>query len=101
MNIDDYLNDLQSSLENQFSEFGTPSPTFIYCPECGTKMSSDANFCTNCGRAFNHNPDVEEAYSNSNDTQGDAKEGIVFTDTAILARKYRTQTQEVKRIINS
>ena len=100
MNIDDYLNDLQSSLENQFSEFGTPSPTFIYCPECGTKMSSDANFCTNCGRAFNHNPDVEEAYSNSNDTQGDAKEGIVFTDTAILARKYRTQTQEVKRIIN-
>ena len=96
MNIDDYLNELQSSLENQFSEFDTSSPTFIYCPECGTKLKSDANFCTNCGYAFNKNPDTEEAYSNSNDIQGNTKEGIIFTDTSVLAKKYRTQTDVVK-----
>ena len=45
MNIDEYLNNLQSSLENKFSEFENASSKkeenageYIFCPECGTRI---------------------------------------------------------------
>ena len=64
MNIDEYLNNLQSSLENKFSEFENASSKkeenageYIFCPECGTKVDSNANFCPNCGYGFNANDD--------------------------------------------
>ena len=60
MNIDEYLNNLQSSLEKKFSDFEKESSKeaenageYMFCPECGTKVDSNANFCPNCGEKLN------------------------------------------------
>ena len=103
MNIDEYLNNLQSSLENKFSEFENASSKkeenageYIFCPECGTKVDSNANFCPNCGYGFNANDDEDE-YCNERTNEGN--EGIIFTDTAILAKKYNTKQSAVGSIL--
>ena len=62
MKIDDYLNELQSNLDEQLSKFGFNSSnedtqkekaavveTGISCPECGAQIPDDANFCPACG----------------------------------------------------
>ena len=72
MNIDEYLNNLQSNLEDQLSRFGVnekPSGNMFsvaetdekkFCPECGNKASADANFCPDCGYKFDATDDVAE-----------------------------------------
>ena len=61
MNIDDYLNELQTNLDDQLSKFGVNSSDEshvenadekddkTFCPECGTSIPDGANFCPNCG----------------------------------------------------
>ena len=112
MNIDDYLNELQSNLDSQLSRFGlnsgqgiTQQPTTggkKFCPECGTMVDADARFCPNCGtrlEALEEEPEIVEdsSYENSDDEQV----GIIFTDTQKLADKYGCSQDEVKDIIES
>lgn len=104
MNIDDYLNNLQSDLDSQLSQFGLNGQQNVsdgmeqeckFCPECGTKVEADANFCPNCGYCFN----AEE--SDENETLGESNEaeGIIWTDTLVLAQKYGTSRQTVRDLL--
>ena len=64
MNIDEYLNELQSNLDNQQARFGMgehpasdadnteATEEKKFCPECGKQVTIDANFCSNCGFHF-------------------------------------------------
>ena len=40
MNIDDFINDLQSDIDSQLSQFGLngDSDNKKFCPECGAKQ---------------------------------------------------------------
>ena len=95
MNIDEYINNLQSDIESQLSQFGLngDSDKKKFCPECGTQVMADANFCPECGYNFNadsNNEDLDES---------DVQEGIIWTDTKVLAAKYKTTRNAVQSII--
>ena len=101
MNFDDFINDLQSDIDSQLSQFGLngDSGNKKFCPECGTQVVPDANFCPECG--YNFNADSEDS-TNSNDEphdESDVQEGIIWTDTKVLADKYKTTRNAVQRII--
>lgn len=101
MNFDDFINDLQSDIDSQLSQFGLngDSGNKKFCPECGTQVVPDANFCPECGYNFNAN---SEDSTNSNDEphdESDVQEGIIWTDTKVLADKYKTTRNAVQRII--
>lgn len=86
MNIDEYLNNLQTDLDNQLSRFGVsdqPADNMFsmeeteekkYCPECGNKVVADAKFCPECGFRFHDGDAADEIEDNSN------TEDIVATD---------------------
>jgi len=101
MNFDDFINDLQSDIDSQLSQFGLngDSGNKKFCPECGTQVVPDANFCPECGYNFNAN---SEDSTNSNDEphdESDVQEGIIWTDTKVLADKYKTTRNAVQSII--
>ena len=81
MDINQYLSDLQSELDNQLESLGlggqqqsTDNMFSIgnnddaedkkFCPECGRPMAADANFCSNCGYKFNDEERPEEIITN-------------------------------------
>ncbi|MDD7010270.1 MAG: zinc ribbon domain-containing protein [Candidatus Cryptobacteroides sp.] len=118
MNIDEYLNDLQSSLDRHLSRFGTgeqssnrdnnpEAPGEIkFCPECGTQMEADANFCPNCGYNFNayEQDDSSQALAAGDSVpagwnDSDENEGILWTDTVLLAEKYDVDSGEIEDIL--
>ena len=105
MNIDDYLNSIQFELDNQLSSLGlggqptanTPmEPEGKFCPECGTKVEADGNFCPNCGYCFNADELEDNDYHVDNSSE---QEGIIWTDTQVLAQKYGINRQAVLNII--
>ena len=116
MNIDEYLNELQSNLDSQLSRFGISghssrttisteaADAFKFCPECGTRVDADARFCPNCGTRFETGEDeheyVEEASSYEKPAEGELV-GIIFTDTHKLAKKYGSSQDEVTAVIES
>lgn len=112
MNIDEYLNNLQSSLDSHLSRFGVgPQPTEDnsepedkkFCPECGTQVEADANFCPNCG--YNFYGDKDDAPATSDDgapagwNDSDEHEGILWTDTRILSEKYGVESEDIEGIL--
>ena len=78
MNIDEYLNELQSNLDNQLARFGMgeqpagnadnteATEEKKFCPECGNKVAADATFCPKCGYKFDA---VDEAVENSDEQE--------------------------------
>ena len=113
MNIDEYLNNLQTDHDNQLSQFGLgrshPSgqqpeenlSDFKFCPECGTKVEADARFCSNCGTSF-ESIEKESAHEEDNsyyDNLTGENVGIIFTDTHKLADKYCCSQDEVMAVI--
>ncbi|MBQ1915113.1 MAG: zinc ribbon domain-containing protein, partial [Selenomonadaceae bacterium] len=115
MNIDEYLRDLQSSLDDHLSRFGVgeqasdnaDAPADIkYCPDCGTQVEADANFCPNCGYNFNADEQDDSSQpSASGDSvpsgwnDSDVNEGILWTDTVLLAEKYDVDREEILDIL--
>lgn len=118
MNIDEYLSDLQSSLDSHLSRFGRgeqstssdnkpDEPADIkFCPECGTQVEADANFCPNCGCSFNADEqDDSSQASAAGDTvpagwnESDENEGILWTDTMVLAEKYLVDREDIEDIL--
>ena len=99
MNIDEYLNNIQSDLDKQLSRFDVgilqtsdkEKEEGKFCPECGMKVETGANFCPNCGFCFNEVPAVNDESSEN--------EGIIWTDTAILAKKYDISREEVQDLL--
>ena len=117
MNVDDYINNLQSDLDSQLARFGLGGqPTGgiddtedvgekKFCPNCGIQVEAGANFCPECGYNFNVEDsdtsvtnDNFDAPSNWNESRD--KEGIIWTDTKELAKKYGITHDNVLDIIN-
>ena len=107
MNIDEYINNLQSDIDNQLSQFGLNGGQQTiasegekkFCPECGTQVDVDANFCPSCGYNFNAEtvaPDDSTHWFQDNSSE---QEGIVWTDTNILAKKYGVSRDKVERLL--
>lgn len=114
MNIDEYLNELQSNLNNQLERFGVNGQVssnaenadahgeFKFCPECGTKVDSEAKFCPNCGTQLESvEEEVAQEEPSSTDNHIDGQLGIIFTDTNKLAEKYDTTQEKVMAVIES
>ena len=112
MNIDEYLNNLQNDLDSQLSQFGLNGGLHNgggtaekkFCPECGTQVEAEANFCPGCGHNFNVGSMAEpETVDNGEDysswADSSEQEGIVWTDTRILANKYGTAREAVLNVI--
>lgn len=101
MNFDDFINDLQSDIDSQLSQFGlnVNSDNKKFCPECGTQVVADANFCPDCGYNFNSEYEVSIDPDNETHEESDVKEGIIWTDTRVLAAKYKTTRNAVQSII--
>jgi hypothetical protein len=112
MDIDKYLENLKSELDNKLTDIGNSNSYVdsisdneysapVYCSECGTKIPSDANFCPNCGESINEvNSIAEEFYSKISPTDNKGNEGIIYTDTRILAEKYNCSCDTVISIID-
>ena len=107
MNIDDYINNLQSDLDSQLSQFGlnggqqnaANEGEKKFCPECGTQVEVDANFCPSCGYNFNAETVAPDDSTLGTQDNSNEQEGIVWTDTQVLAKKYGISRNAVLDVI--
>lgn len=104
MNLDDYVNSLGSSLDDIYNNMGThdakdAAAEFVFCPECGTRTSSESLFCPNCGQSLCEDSD-EENFDEAERADYNKEMGIVWTDTARLAAKYGVSQSTVLQVIN-
>lgn len=120
MDIDNYINNLNSDLERQMEELNRSMNAALnvgatsaqvdvpeielsgisFCPECGTRMPAGSNFCPECGTRIDKNIGGACADTSSGPTTGrrvpDAScRGILFTDTMALAEKYECERGKV------
>lgn len=78
----------------------------MFCPECGNKVAEGSNFCPNCGYSFNggtsaaETPALFEEEEYDNTSAGAEDEGVIMTDTRLLAIKYNTDRDTILYIIN-
>lgn len=126
MDLDNYINNLNSDLERQMAElnnsFGSIMGTntaavpssqeqqseevqeFMFCPECGTKLAADSKFCSNCGTRID-NDASHSTDSTTNDGEncydGGDLHGIIWTDTQILADKYDEDRDDIIEFLES
>jgi len=122
MDLDNYLNNINSDLERQMAElnnsFGSVMGTntsaaslyheqpseelqdFMFCPECGTKLPADSKFCSNCGTKVGNDTSTNSA-TNEEFYDGEMSHGIIWTDTKILAEKYGESRQDILQFLNS
>ena len=106
MNIDEYINNLQSDLDSQLSQFGLNGGQQIaanegekkFCPECGTQVDVDANFCPSCGYNFNAETVAPDDSTGTQDNSSE-QEGVIWTDTQVLAKKYGISRNAVLDVI--
>ena len=90
----------------------TPQPAaqsceegYSFCPECGSKIPAESKFCSECGANISGESTnslsqdfVTEEYKGK--AGGCSEEGIIMTDTRLLAIKYNTDRETVQYIIN-
>lgn len=68
-----------------------------FCPECGNKIPSDSLFCPECGHNIAGGNSCDKAVQAGG---GAENEGVIMTDTRLLALKYRTDRECVKNVIS-
>ena len=64
-----------------------------YCPECGTRLPTDARFCPECGCG------VADFLSESSSGEEEVCHGIIWTDTKKMAEKYGAERTHVVKIL--
>lgn len=114
MDLDDYLSRLNNDLESQLSRFNqsfTPDTSSaeenvsmgesLFCPECGFKNPASAKFCCNCGLPLtdSNSEDVREIEECDCEYVWDCQ-GILYTNTAILAEKYNCEPEDVFNVLD-
>lgn len=112
--LDDYLSQLNNGLDSQLSRFKQSfAPdmsqsygdmtvgSFQFCPECGTRNSSTANFCENCGTPLTDEISLDAAPAPTGMSSLDEQHGILYTDTNRLAQKYGCSPDDVYDVIGS
>ena len=106
MDIDNWLYNLQTDLDSRLNQLNgytdTSSCAYIFCPECGTKVEESSNFCPNCGEPLNEEA-VSANYSEEagSSFQNEGNEMIVFTNSAVLAKKYGITPDGVTKVLNA
>lgn len=118
MELDEYLNSLNADLERQMAELNnsvanalnrgtsqisvdaaeSSAAEISFCPECGTRIEAGSNFCPNCGTNLSHNAIQDKAESDSNEIETEI-EGIIFTNSTVLAEKYDCDVEDVYDIL--
>lgn len=89
MEIDKLINKLYTDLSNQMEELnrnmdsGRDSEGFSFCSECGTRILAGSKFCPECGTPVRNEDDSHKVV-----------DGIIMTDTSVLARKYGIAREE-------
>ena len=114
MDLDDYLSRLNNDLESQLSRFNqsfSPDTSSaeenvsvsesLFCSECGFKNPASAKFCCNCGSLLddNYSDDARENEECDCDYTWDCQ-GILYTNTAILAEKYNCEPEDVFNVLD-
>lgn len=115
MDLDDYLSRLNNDLDSQLSRFDQqfapdisstngdmPGTDSLFCPECGTRNPSSANFCCNCGTSLSDSGGDGPSNCDSEQT-GDCETqyGILYTDTVKLAQKYGRPQDDVCAVLQN
>lgn len=124
MNIDERMASLKNKLDDRLNgnksytnSFTTNTNTvnidsatnkeelMMFCPECGSKIPAESKFCSECGANISGESTnslsqdfVTEEYKGK--AGGCSEEGIIMTDTRLLAMKYNTDRETVQYIIN-
>lgn len=125
MEIDEYINNLNSDLERQMEDLNrsmnaalnidaTSSPVDVqdvdlggisFCPECGTRIPAGGKFCPECGTYIGNNINGASIGTRSEDTTGERASntscrGILFTDTLALSEKYSCERERVQNMFD-
>lgn len=119
MDIDNYINNLNTNLERQMEELNrsmnaalnmnsssgmenvneSNTEAVSFCPECGSRIPAGSKFCPECGTRIANSIDEgsENAMAESTDNASSIAScrAILFTDTMALAGKYVTERWEV------
>lgn len=70
----------------------------IYCYICGAKNEKESRFCSNCGtKIVNDYRELEKKA----ESQGTMCNGIIFTNTEILAAKFNQPQERIRNAINN
>lgn len=108
MNIDEYLNTLQSNLDEQLSRFGVtnqPAGNMFsreeteevkFCPECGNKVTASAIYCTKCGYHFQDDEATEETNGPTPSTVGKQRFRVSFGCRPYSVQMFKAD-EELKR----
>ncbi len=108
MNIDEYLNTLQSNLDEQLSRFGVtnqPAGNMFsreeteevkFCPECGNKVTASAIYCTKCGYHFQDDEATEETNGPTPSTVGKQRFRVSFGCRPYSVQMFKAD-KELKR----
>ena len=113
MNIDEYLNELQSNLDNQLARFGMgeqpagnadnteATEEKKFCPECGKQVAIDANFCSNCGFHFQDDIAVEDGNEQSQATTGKRKFKVSFACRPYCIQMFKADEELKQRCLEA
>lgn len=109
MNLDERIASLRNKLDDRLNSINrngtdiyatetatTDSYNKPYCPDCGNLVPKNANFCPECGCRIKTEYHKENSCIDANNG-----EGIILTDTRLLAKKYRTNKEEIMDIVNN
>lgn len=113
MNIDEYLNELQSNLDNQLARFGMgeqpagnadnteETEEKKFCPECGKQVTIDANFCSNCGFHFQDDNMVEESREQPQAPAGKRKFKVSFACRPYCIQMFKADEELKQRCLEA
>ena len=113
MNIDEYLNELQSNLDNQLARFGMgeqpagnadnteATEEKKFCPECGKQVTIDANFCSNCGFHFQDDNMVEESREQPQAPAGKRKFKVSFACRPYCIQMFKADEELKQRCLEA
>lgn len=86
--------------------------SFSFCPECGTRLAPGTRFCPECGtpvapaggstfmQSVTTPPSPRNQYDAQQSSGATPRNGVLFTDTEVLADKYDRTSEDITRILD-
>ena len=70
------------------------------CNHCGSVLSEDDRFCGNCGKPVLNDTLFGSPYTNVDKKDKNLRKGVIMTDSALLAQKFRVSRSLILSVLN-